>query len=116
MPIAFLNDRAVFGGRCAPEEADTLLDWLRRTPGGAVDLGGCPDLHTALAQVLLAARPRMLVAPPDPLLAACLGAGSAPGDAPPAAEAAPAAPVPPPARRGRGRRGAKPDAPNKVKP
>jgi hypothetical protein len=78
MPISYEagggGDRAVFEGHCAPEEADALLDWLRRTPDPAADLARCDALHTALAQLLLAARVRLVAPPPDELVAACLGA------------------------------------------
>lgn len=63
---------AAFEGRCAPEEADALLEWLRRTPAPAADLHSCDDLHTALVQLLLAARVRLVTPPRDPFLAACL--------------------------------------------
>lgn len=65
--------RAIFEGTCVPEEADALLDWLRRTRAPAADLSACQGLHTALAQLLLAAGVHVLAWPPDPLLAACLG-------------------------------------------
>ena len=63
---------AVFSGRCVAEEADALLEWLRATPNAAANLASCETLHTALAQVLMAARVRLLVPPPDAMLAACL--------------------------------------------
>jgi hypothetical protein len=45
----------VLTGRCGVEEAEALLDTLC---AGArrVDLSGCEQLHTALLQILLAAR------------------------------------------------------------
>jgi hypothetical protein len=64
--------RAVFSGRCVPEEADALLDWLRATPNATVDLVSCETLHTALAQLLMTAHVRLLAPPADALLAACL--------------------------------------------
>jgi hypothetical protein len=73
MPISYADDCAVFAGHCAPEEAEALLDWLRRTPDPGADLGACSGLHTALAQLLLAARARLVAPPADPLLAGCLG-------------------------------------------
>ncbi|TCZ65000.1 hypothetical protein [Roseicella aquatilis] len=74
MPISYAGNRAEFTGRCIAEEADALLDWLRGTPDAAVDLGGCDDLHTALAQLLLVARVPLVSPPNDPCLAACFGA------------------------------------------
>jgi hypothetical protein len=78
MPIQYRENEAVFEGRCEPEEADALLEWLRRTPEPAADLGTCLDLHTALAQLLLAACVRIAAAPPDRFLAACLATAGSP--------------------------------------
>jgi hypothetical protein len=72
MPIQYRDTMAVFEGRCDPEEADGLLDWLRCTAEPTADLGACQDLHTALAQLLLAARVRLTSPPTDNLLADCL--------------------------------------------
>jgi len=83
MPIQYREDQAVFEGRCEPEEADALLEWLRRTPEPKADLGACVDLHTALAQLLLVAAVRVATPPPDRFLAACLGAAALPRAATP---------------------------------
>jgi hypothetical protein len=72
MPVHYNSNKAVFVGRCDPEEADALLEWLRCTPDATVDLGDCLDLHTALAQLLLAARVRVVAPPGDRFLASCL--------------------------------------------
>jgi hypothetical protein len=74
MPVTLKEGLAVFEGACAVEEAEPLLHWLRDTPDAAVDLAGCDALHAALAQLLLAARPRLAAPPPDPVLAAALAA------------------------------------------
>jgi hypothetical protein len=77
MPIQFPTDGgacAVFAGRCVPEEADGLLEWLRRTPYAEADLASCTDLHTALAQLLIAGRVRLAAPPDDGVLEACLHA------------------------------------------
>jgi hypothetical protein len=74
MPVTLKEGLAVFEGACAVEEAEPLLHWLRDTPDAQLDLGGCAALHAALAQLLLAARPRIAVPPPDPVLAAALAA------------------------------------------
>jgi hypothetical protein len=50
------------------EDAEPLANWLRQTPGGAVDLGACTHLHTAALQALASARPRIAVAPTDHFL------------------------------------------------
>jgi hypothetical protein len=77
MPLRYRDDDPScvrFDGRCTPEEAEALLEWLRRTPSPAADLSACDDLHMALAQLLLAARVHLCAPPPDSVLAACLGA------------------------------------------
>jgi hypothetical protein len=82
--------RAVFAGRCVVEDADALLEWLRRTPEPEADLAGCTDLHTALAQLLLAARARIVAPPADRMLASCLGVpGGSDAGSPAEGEAAP---------------------------
>ncbi len=87
MPVRYVDALAIFEGPCAPEEADALLEWLRRTAKPSADLRACDAPHTALVQLLLAARVNLAAAPPDPMLAACLGAhlplAAAPDPAPP---------------------------------
>jgi hypothetical protein len=77
MPIEYRDNLAVFEGHSEPEEADALLEWLRRTPEPQADLGACTDLHTALAQLLMVARVRIALPPADQFLAACLTAATA---------------------------------------
>jgi hypothetical protein len=99
MPIQLPRDggtRAVFAGRCDPEDADGLLDWLRRTPDAEADLAACTDLHTALAQLLFAGRVRLAAPPADRVLAECLHAAGLP-----AAGLAPAIAAPKPQPRQR---------------
>ena len=77
MPIRYTDNSpatAIFEGNCAPEEADALLEWLRRTPAPAADLRAVGEPHTALVQLLLAARVQMIAPPNDPVFAACLDA------------------------------------------
>jgi hypothetical protein len=105
MPIVFASGpspRAVFSGACVPDEADALLEWLRATPDAAADLGTCESLHTALAQLLMAARVGLAPPPPDAVLANCLLAAGC-------SLHLPNAPVPPPAnpkKPARGKRAA----------
>lgn len=72
MPVTLKDGLAVLEGACTVEEAEPLLQWLRETPDGQLDLGGCTALHAALAQLLVAARPHMVAPPPDPVLAVAL--------------------------------------------
>jgi hypothetical protein len=67
---------AIFTGYCAPEEADALLEWLRRTPSPRADLSACDGLHMALAQLLLLGHAVIDPPPRDPTLASCLRAGA----------------------------------------
>jgi hypothetical protein len=48
------------------EDAETLLAHLRAADSLAVDLGAAERLHTAVVQVLLACRPRLVGASTDP--------------------------------------------------
>jgi hypothetical protein len=57
MPIDFKRNLAVFRDLASVEEAESLLDWLRRKPGAKVDLALCSHLHTASLQVLREGRP-----------------------------------------------------------
>ncbi|HEY0836751.1 MAG TPA: hypothetical protein VGE72_22765 [Azospirillum sp.] len=69
MPIRFDASLAYFEGDCTVEEALPLNDWLLAEPSPSVDLTRCTGLHTALFQLLLAARPALAAAPEDPFLA-----------------------------------------------
>lgn len=55
MTIEVDDEIIVLSGRCGAEEAEALLNAMcsRRR---RVDLSGCEQLHTALLQILLAAR------------------------------------------------------------
>ena len=45
-------------GDCGTEDAETLLQLLLETPAAPVDWTACGELHTAVVQVILAAKPR----------------------------------------------------------
>lgn len=68
MPLRLCDDVVLFEGDCAVEEADALLAWLRPETRPAVDLSDCTHLHAALLQLLLALRPGLVAAPPDPFI------------------------------------------------
>ncbi|MGH8320120.1 MAG: hypothetical protein ACREUL_19480 [Steroidobacteraceae bacterium] len=55
-------------GACPSEDAEPLLQLLLTAPETAVDWRGCRGAHTAVIQVLMAARPRLLGPPGDPRL------------------------------------------------
>jgi hypothetical protein len=75
MPIRYVDGDepcAFLDGRVIAEDAEAFLEWLRRTYDPAVDLRSCTDPHTALMQLLLGARVRIVQLPSDPMLAGCL--------------------------------------------
>lgn len=67
-PDAGAGGTARFEGVCAVDEALPLAEWLEEAAEPRVDLGACTELHTALLQLLLAARPAVAVPPEDPFL------------------------------------------------
>lgn len=73
MPIRYDADLARFKAACTVEDALPLAEWLEATPVPRVDLSACTDLHTALLQLLLAARPTMTAGPEDAFLARWVG-------------------------------------------
>jgi hypothetical protein len=52
----------VLEGACPVEDAEPLLQLLQGTPSGSLDWTRCSHLHTAVLQVILAAR----IAPVEP--------------------------------------------------
>lgn len=50
-------------GACPSEDADELVQLLLTNPGTAVDWRGCEAAHSAVIQVLMAAKPRLLGPP-----------------------------------------------------
>jgi hypothetical protein len=63
MALNFIENTAVINGASVVEDALPLLEFLRTRDGATLDLGLCTHLHTAVLQVILAARP-ILAAPP----------------------------------------------------
>ena len=55
----------VLEGACPSEDADELVQLLLTSPGTAVDWRGCEAAHSAVIQVLMAAKPRLLGPPSD---------------------------------------------------
>jgi hypothetical protein len=54
--------------RCGMAEAETLQSLISRHPTAVVDWRECSYAHTAVVQVLLAARPKLLGPPTGPFL------------------------------------------------
>jgi hypothetical protein len=55
-------------GSCSSEEGEILLQHLLTTPNMMVDWRGCESAHTAVVQVLMVARPRLLGPPASGVL------------------------------------------------
>jgi hypothetical protein len=49
----------VLEGDCPSEDAESLLQLLLASPGAAVDWRACVSAHSAVLQVLMAARPTL---------------------------------------------------------
>ncbi len=69
MPLVFTESRVRFEAVCTVEDALPLLEFLKVSAAPEIDLSACTHLHTALLQLLLAARPRLASPPADPTLA-----------------------------------------------
>jgi hypothetical protein len=69
MPLVFTETLVRFESVCTVEDALPLLEFLKGSAMPEVDLLACTHLHTALLQLLLAARPRLASPPADPALA-----------------------------------------------
>lgn len=69
MPLVFTETQVRFEDVCTVEDALPLLDFLKGSAAPEIDLSACTHLHTALLQLLLAARPRLATPPADPTLA-----------------------------------------------
>ncbi|OYV35649.1 MAG: hypothetical protein B7Z80_17730 [Rhodospirillales bacterium 20-64-7] len=66
MSVELQGDCIILAGRCRVEDAEALLGALQAGPGRTVDLSRCTALHTAVFQVLQAARPTLAGAPAEP--------------------------------------------------
>jgi hypothetical protein len=53
----------LLSGDCPLEDAEPLLRWLAEDPGASVDWSGCDQAHTAVVQVLMAVKPRIVGSP-----------------------------------------------------
>ena len=78
MPFNFAKNTATAGESCTVEDALPLLEFLIANRGAKVDLGPCANLHTAVRQVLLAARPKIAALPQEAFLARWLSQALAP--------------------------------------
>lgn len=69
MPLVHDGDVVRFDGHCEVEEALPFLERLNEPPSLRVALADCATLHTALLQVLAAARPEIVSMPANRMLA-----------------------------------------------
>ena len=74
MTVAVKKDGVIeLAGRCGVDEAGALQRHLLTAPGSAIEWSACEQLHTAVLQVLLAAKPRIQGVPSSPFLSAHVG-------------------------------------------
>lgn len=69
MPIEFMRNVVSLKGVCTVEEAEPLLEWLQDQQRAKVKLKECTHIHTAVLQVLMAAKAMVTLPPEDPDLA-----------------------------------------------
>jgi hypothetical protein len=67
MSVRVADGVIILEGACPVDEAESLLELLLANPGAPVDWSACGHLHTAVVQVLLAARPAMEGEPAPPI-------------------------------------------------
>ena len=61
MTVRLNSDGVILlAGACPVEDAETLLEHLQARREGPVDWSGCTALHTAVLQILMAAKPKLL--------------------------------------------------------
>ena len=77
MAIRYLKKHAALEDIVTVEDADALLEWLKKQPKPAVNLSKSKHLHAAILQVLLATRPAIVGEVPDPWMAQALAAAAA---------------------------------------
>jgi len=68
MPFNFAKSTATAEESCTVEDALPLLEFLISNRGAKVDLGPCANLHTAVLQVLLAVKPKIVALPREAFL------------------------------------------------
>ncbi|MCF8483256.1 MAG: hypothetical protein K9H25_22765 [Rhodospirillum sp.] len=78
MPFTFAKSTATADESCTVEDALSLLEFLLANPGAKVDLGPCATLHTAVLQVLLAVKPKIIALPREAFLRRWLSPALAP--------------------------------------
>ena len=59
MTVKSTDGRIFLEGRCRVEDAESLLAELQQHPNSVVQLDAAETIHSAIIQVLLAAKPRI---------------------------------------------------------
>lgn len=72
MGIRYMKKQASLEEIVTVEDAEGLLEWLKKQPKPAVNLSKCQHMHAAVLQVLLMCRPAINGAVNDPMLAQAL--------------------------------------------
>lgn len=60
------NGPIILDGTCTVEDAEPLLQMLQQRPAAEIDWTRCKHLHTAVLQVIIAARPALVGPCADP--------------------------------------------------
>jgi hypothetical protein len=68
MTIAASQGRLALVGNCQSDDAEPLLRHLISQPTATVDISECEGVHTAVLQVLLAAKPSFAGRAKDPFV------------------------------------------------
>ena len=69
MSLRFVRNTVYFEECCIVDEALDLAEFLRRTKAPKIVLSDCTSAHTALIQLLAAARGKKITPPKDAFLA-----------------------------------------------
>jgi hypothetical protein len=72
MTIRYLKKYAALEGHVSVDDAESLARWLLAQERPAVHMAKCDGVHSAVLQVLLSFRPKIVAAPGDGLLAGVL--------------------------------------------
>ena len=69
MTVAVRRDGIIeLSGRCGVDDAEALQRHLLTEPESTIEWGACEELHAAVLQVLLVAKPRFEGVPSSPFL------------------------------------------------
>ena len=69
MGIRYLKKHAALEEIVTVEDAEALVEWIKKQAKPAVNVSKCVHMHAAVLQVLMATRPHILGEASDPLLA-----------------------------------------------